>query len=104
LRLVIARQLHPLPRLVGQHLPDDLDHAGRVGTAVDQIADLDDSEGRGQRQGIGVRAERRQGPPEFFGVTADVTEHRDPTGKRRLGGDHAGSASHRGLDFVDPRA
>jgi hypothetical protein len=78
LHLVVADQLGPLARLVGQVAVDQGDHLVRVRPAVHEVADLDHVQVRGKSPARGIGAQPHQLVEQRHGMTTDVTDHRVP--------------------------
>jgi len=72
---VVAHELHPAPAVGRPDAFDQIQHTGRVGPGVDEVADLDDRCDRGrQDEGLCVGADTNQGSEQLVGVTADVAD------------------------------
>ena len=80
---MVAGQLHPLPRLRFHRGPHNIEDAGRIRAAMDEITHLHNGQIRRQLQGVFVCAKRDEGLPERPGLTADVAKERDPAALRR---------------------
>jgi hypothetical protein len=79
LSFVVADELDPLTRLVGQHPLDQTDHGLGIRPTMDEVADLHEGEVGRKAQRVRIRAEADQLSLELVPVPADITDNGHPS-------------------------